>query len=395
MRVLLLTSLLPDAGAAAGGAVVMHGTLQSLLRRHDVALASFMSASDADAAERLRTHGVTLRGVVRPTAGGVRALPRRARLAARWLRTRDPLRALAFRSPAMQRAIDALAAERRFDLIQVEDNAMGAYDLPAGVPALLTEHEVRAARSGERDAAGLLARADAARWAGYQCRVWRRFARVQVFTEADAAALRTLCPEVAARVRVNPFGVTVPPLADAAPDTEAGLVFVGAFAHPPNVGAACWLAREFMPALRARRPGVRLVLVGADPPARVRRLASEDVIITGRVASVPPFLHEAAVVVAPVRAGGGMRVKVLEAMAAGKAVVTTPVGAEGIASGTAPLIIADTLDEWVAAVDALLAEPEKRSALGRAARRFVAERHGWEAYGRRLDAIHAELVSEA
>jgi glycosyltransferase involved in cell wall biosynthesis len=81
-------------------------------------------------------------------------------------------------------------------------------------------------------------------------------------------------------------------------------------------------------------------------------------------------------------------------MAAAKAVVTTPLGAEGVATGAVtPLVVADTLDEWVAAVDALLGAPAQREALGAAARRFVAERHGWEGYGNRLDAIHAELLS--
>jgi glycosyltransferase involved in cell wall biosynthesis len=148
-----------------------------------------------------------------------------------------------------------------------------------------------------------------------------------------------------------------------------------------------------MPLLRNLWPGIRLTIVGSYPTKAVKALASNDVIVTGRVPAIEPYLEQAAVVVAPLRLGGGMRVKVLQAMAAGKAVVTTPLGAEGL-SGTRnalPLGIGQTAEEIAIATTSLLASREERHALGRRARAFVTEHHSWSAYRERLETIYAEL----
>jgi glycosyltransferase involved in cell wall biosynthesis len=174
------------------------------------------------------------------------------------------------------------------------------------------------------------------------------------------------------------------------------IVFVGGFNHWPNVDAALWLGNEIMPLLRASRPGVHLWLVGSQPPPSVQQLAAADITVTGRVPSVEPYLERAALVLAPLRRGGGMRMKVLQAMALGKAVVTTPLGAEGLALAgqPAPLAIAESAPELAARVTDLLAEPDERHALGRQARAFVEEHHSLAAYGRRLTAIYDQLLCE-
>ena len=173
------------------------------------------------------------------------------------------------------------------------------------------------------------------------------------------------------------------------------VVFVGGFGHSPNVDAALWLGAEIMPLLRAIRSGVRLIIVGSCPTKAVHALASDDIVVTGRVPAVEPFLERAAVVLAPLRTGGGMRVKVLQAMALGKAVVTTPVGAEGIAVAGCqpPLAIANSAEELARATATLLAAHDMRRALGHGARAYVTEHFSWAAYGRRLEEMYAELQS--
>ena len=267
------------------------------------------------------------------------------------------MRTIWFHRPEVQDTIDRLAKERTFDLVHVEDNAMGVYRLPRGVPSLFTEHEVRAPRDvrwtgwlRETDGAyrGLLDEIDWHRWDRYQRRVWRRFDLVQALTERDARTMRQLVPELASRVRVNPFAVEIPAPFDPALEEDDTIVFTGGFLHAPNVDAARWLVGEIMPRLRAMHPGVRLRIVGADPRGALRGLASADVEITGWVPSLAAELARAAVVVAPLRVGGGQRMKVFEALAAGKAVVTTARGAEGllVADGEpAPLSFAESPDD--------------------------------------------------
>ena len=148
-----------------------------------------------------------------------------------------------------------------------------------------------------------------------------------------------------------------------------------------------------MPRLRALSPGVQLTIVGADPRGRIRHLARNDVRLTGFVADLDPLLQEAAVVVAPVRIGGGQRMKVLYGMAAGKAVVTTTRGAEGLdAPGvTSALCIEDDADGIARAAASLLQSPSRRHEIGRRGRALVQEHYAPHAYARRAEAIYDEL----
>ena len=156
--------------------------------------------------------------------------------------------------------------------------------------------------------------------------------------------------------------------------SSPSVLFVGGFGHLPNVDAAVRLATQIFPRVRARCPEAALYLVGDKPPRRVRELAGDHVVVTGRVDDVTPYLDRAAVVVAPLRLGGGTRVKVLEALAAGKAVVASPLAAEGIeAVDGEHLLLAESDEELVDATARLLADPDARSSLGRRARQLGTE----------------------
>jgi glycosyltransferase involved in cell wall biosynthesis len=215
-----------------------------------------------------------------------------------------------------------------------------------------------------------------------------------VFTPYDAAGIKKIAPELAERVRVNPFSIDLPAQADPALEETGSLLFTGNFTHPPNVDAARWLASEIMPLLRQRWTGVRLTLAGSYPPEQVRRLECEDIIVTGYVQQMEPLVERASVIVAPLRIGGGQRMKVLEGMAMGKAVVTTPRGAEGllVAAEEPPLLIATTGEEFARVTVELLQDRSARRALGQQARAFVVEHFSPAAYARRLEIIYGDLL---
>jgi glycosyltransferase involved in cell wall biosynthesis len=283
----------------------------------------------------------------------------------------------------MQRLLNHLLATQDFDVVQVENSGFGNYRIETTLPSVLTELEVGRSLPGDEND-----------WKQVQPAIWRQFNRIQVFTPRDAAEIRAVAPELSDRVRINPFGIDIPEEADPGLEEPGTVVFVGGFNHLPNVDAALWLGNEIMPLLRRLRNGIRLIIVGDNPSVALRALACDDMIVTGRVPSVEPYLDRAAVVLAPVRLGGGMRVKVLEAMAMGKAVVTTPLGAEGLLGprNALPLAIGETAEEVATATASLLASPEHRRALGTRARAFVTEYHSWSAYAARLEAIYAELL---
>jgi glycosyltransferase involved in cell wall biosynthesis len=403
MRVLLVVPVPPQADGGGAIPVLLYAELLGLGRRHEVTLVTAVGdeAGEAEAAQRLRDQAAAEVHVVdrrRPPPGAARRR-RQLRMARRWARGGWPWRTVWFAAPELQQKIDEVSAGREFDLVAIEDSAMSVFRYPAGVPTVFTHHEVLRPRpvdwrpgAPRRWPGWAFGELDRRRWQGFQRGAWRRFDLVQVFSQGDADSIAALAPEVVSRVRVDPFGLVLPPAADPEREAPGTVLFVGAFHHPPNRDAALWLAREILPAVRERAPGARLRIVGSAPPPEVLALSGPHVEVVADAPSVLPHLEEAAVVMAPVRSGGGMRMKVLQAMAAGKAVVTTRLGTEGYTGfgEEPPLAVADGETEIAAATAALLSDDAERRQLGAHARAFAERHHSPEAWAERQTAIFEE-----
>ena len=384
MTILLVTGAIPHDTASTGASVVMAGQLAAMAARHQVTLVTFppASAGEQTALATWRASGVAVHASSERIPPSVVGAKRRLQRAVNQLRAPKPRLEPTTGDTSTQAVIDRLLARDRFDIIHAENVGVGSFRYPDSIPKVLTEHEV-----------GRFGGDGAETWRVRQPMIWAGFDRVQVFTPQDAARLRSAAPALADRVRVNPFGIDLPVRSEVDREDSSAVVFVGSFNHAPNVDAASWLVEEILPPAIARHSGISLWLVGEDPPARIARLAGAVIHVTGRVPDVTPFLQKAAVVVAPVRTGGGMRRKVLQALALGKPVVTTPLGTEGLVGPREdlPLVVADTADEFSRQLSRLLASPNQRLELGSRARAYVAAHHSWSAYADRLDAIYAEL----
>jgi glycosyltransferase involved in cell wall biosynthesis len=228
-------------------------------------------------------------------------------------------------------------------------------------------------------------------------RAWRRFRRrilvdvdaTVVPTERDRATLATLAAE--ADIVCVPFGADVDaPALDPGGKDDAGLLFVGNFNHRPNRDSALFLATEVLPRVRLDQPDATLRLVGEAPP-EVSGLSHVEA--TGRVPDVRPFLDAAAVVVAPARLGAGMRVKVMEALVAGKALVATPLAVAGLAldPGRHALVVEPA--DFADAVSTLLADRARRIELGQAAREWAVENLRWDERLDDHDALYERLLA--
>jgi glycosyltransferase involved in cell wall biosynthesis len=401
---LLIAPMVPQADGSGAIPILLRAQIEALREGNEVTLVAGIGdePGEARAAEALVGIGADIHLADRrlPASSRLR-WRRRTRLACTWAFGTWPWRTVWFAAPAVQLLIDELSATSSFDVIAVEDSSMAVLDLPPGVPKVLTEHEVRRPRRIDwqigwtTDAAYRAFReVDWRRWRAFQPAVWRRFDLVQAFTDRDAAAITALAPDMVDRIRVNPFGVMLPPVADPARERPGSVLFVGNFTHPPNRDAARWLALEIMPLIRARHASAELVIVGSGPTEDVLGLAQPGVQILADVATVDALIEAAAVIVAPVRTGGGMRMKVLEALAHGKPVVTTPRGAEGYERpGTRPpLVVAEDSQGIAAATAQLLANERCRRELGRQARAFAREHHSPTAWGKRLEAVYDEAM---
>ena len=234
----------------------------------------------------------------------------------------------------------------------------------------------------------------------YEAKVCRTFDRVVAVSEADREALRRLVPGL--DVRVVPNGVDVdfyaktipqePPLPNWSPHA---LVFTGKMDFRPNVDAVLWFAREVLPRVRESYPDAHFYIVGRNPHPRLKPLmARGDVTVTGYVEDIRPFLAHASVFVVPMRIGGGTRLKLLEAMAMKKAVVSTSLGAEGYPfQHGRHLLLADEAGAFAEAICRLLGNEAERARLGEEAFKLVNERYRWERIIGALKDTYRELLA--
>lgn len=178
------------------------------------------------------------------------------------------------------------------------------------------------------------------------------------------------------------------------PDRECqDLLYVGSMDYHANIDAVLYFCREIWPFIRQRHPQSRFLIVGRRPDLAVQALAGiPGVVITGTVEDVRPYYAKAAILVVPLRVGGGTRLKILEAMAAGVPVISSPLGAEGIeAERGLHWVEATSMESWVSAVGSLLGNLNQRQSMANSARRLVKSRYDWEAISSRLVAIHQRV----
>jgi glycosyltransferase involved in cell wall biosynthesis len=230
----------------------------------------------------------------------------------------------------------------------------------------------------------------------YEATVCRLADQVVAVSEADKAALQRLMPGL--EVTVVPNGVDIEFYNGQSKfghwDLDIGhcsLVFTGKMDFRPNVDAVLWFCQEVLPLVRRKVPNVRFYIVGQSPHHRILRLADDPAVtVTGYVDDVRPYIAGARVYVVPLRIGGGTRLKVLEAMAMGKPIVSTSLGCEGF-QGLVPgreLSLADTPEEFAQRVIELLDDASRRERLGQAARRFVEKQYDWRLIVPKLERVY-------
>ncbi|MCK4303002.1 MAG: glycosyltransferase [Candidatus Eisenbacteria sp.] len=213
-------------------------------------------------------------------------------------------------------------------------------------------------------------------------------------SDAESGEIKTLNPSLPVAVVDNGVDLSYfAPIPDE-PKQES-LVFVGVMHWRPNQDAVGYFIEEILPLVRQRRPQVSIVVVGQNPPPHIKKLDSlPEVCIVGRVDDVRPYVEAATVYVVPLRIGGGTRLKILEALAMKKAVVSTSVGAEGLdVTDGKNIMLADTAADFAARIELLFSNAELRRQLGNAGRRLVKERYGWDRLADKLEAFLSSLVS--
>ena len=402
-RILLLTPQLPYPPQQGTSLRNFH-LLRALAERHSVTLLSF--------AERDRTADTTrlaeLARVLPPVAVPERTTGQRLR---GLLTSRAPDMARRLYSEAFAAALTGALRDEVFNAVQIEGIEL-AWTMPLIREAaprtriVLDCHNAetelqRRALQGDRPQprrwpAAAYSAAQVGRLARFERQALRAADAIIAVSDEDRQQLMALA-EPTAPIAVIPNVVAVDDYQWAGPvpdEARFDLVFTGKMDYRPNVDGVLWFAEAIWPLVRQARPATTWAIVGQRPHPRLAALASQTgITLTGRVEQVQPYLVGAGVYVLPLRIGSGTRLKLIEAMAASCAVISTTIGAEGFAleSGR-EAIVADTPEAFATAVLALLDDPARRVALGKRARAFAAQ-YDWRRVGPLLDGVYDELAT--
>ncbi len=303
-----------------------------------------------------------------------------------------------FQRPAMRERLGQLLAHA--DILHVEYDLMAPYARDcAAIPTLLTQHDTGSAslfRSYLREMSGLSKLWRWPEWINrlaFQRRLTSWFDRVVTTTEDDARRLARWGK--AGRVQAMPHGVDLEYFTPAPdPETES-LVYVGHYPHYPNEEAVVRFCRQILPRIKRQRPRVTLTIVGSEPTSEVKALGNlPGVTVTGTVEDVRPYLQRAAVFVAPVRLGHGLKGKILEAFACARPVVAHSHAAAGLAALPGrDLLIADQPAGFAREVLSLLDSSSRRREIGQAGRRLAERRFDWNVLAGRLGNLYDEVLA--
>jgi polysaccharide biosynthesis protein PslH len=269
----------------------------------------------------------------------------------------------------------------------------------AAVPVVLFQHNVetmlwrRLAHTKKDFFRKLSYGIEARKMESYETRTLRRFQHVIAVSEHDRNAMQTLAP--GCPITVVPTGVDTEQY-QAVPSASGNppvIVFSGSMDWEPNIDGVEYFCRDVWPAVLVAFPEARFQIVGRNPPPRVQHLASASIEVTGTVASVTDYLRSATVVVVPLRIGSGTRLKIFEAMAMAKALVSTSIGAEGLAvTRGRDLLIADDAESFTARILQLLRDPGLRRTYEQNAATLAA-RYDWSQIVQRFaDVLHAVVA---
>jgi polysaccharide biosynthesis protein PslH len=402
---ILYVSQMPASPPRFGAQARIHGLMTELARRHELTAAVLID-DEFDAEECRGAMQAYCREVLLvPNPHGREGRAKRL-LQLRSLASPRSFERLRVTVPGLQQTLDRVLRARRFDVINLEFPYLGHYDLrqaPSGQklpPVVIDSHEI--AYDLARQFAGAGGGLGRRLYAGVN---WHKLRREELSTyrRADgvylcsAADERRLLDQVSGiRTQVIPNAANVdyfqPRLADPPPDGLT-IVYFGLLSTLPNVDGVTHFARDIWPRIAAAHPRARWKIIGGRPPPSVLALAGPRVELTGFVSDLRPHLAAAAAVVVPLRLGGGTRLKIVEAMAMGKAIVSTTLGAEGIeAVSGRDILIEDQPTDFAAAVSRLLADPGLAARIGQSARQLAVNRYSWSEAARALEGFYHKIL---
>jgi glycosyltransferase involved in cell wall biosynthesis len=399
VRILFLSQVLPFP-VDAGPKMRSYYVLRHLTQKHPVTLLTFVRETDkpeaiAHLAEFCRAvHAIPMQ----------RSRLRDLKFLGQSLLTQQPFLIIRDQIPAMNVKIQQLAQSEQFEVIHADQLWMAQYALAAKRVSpqsklILDQHNavyLIPRRLAEADSNPIkqrfLAR-EAHLLTAYEPEVCHRFDHVVWVTAEDRQAVAALPqPTNKGQARSTVIPICVNPT-EARPVTQAAnrrrITFLGGLHWPPNAQGIIWFAKYVFPQVREQIPHALLTIIGKNPPAG---LEGEGVEVTGYVDDPTPYLTETAAFIVPLHAGGGMRVKILDAWSWGLPIVSTTIGAEGIETEAENILIADTAEAFAQAVVHIFKNPTLAQQLSQNGRQTVLDKYDWQVTYSAWDEVYNKLM---
>ena len=397
IRVLFLSPTVPFP-LTDGGRIRVFNLLKQIATKNDVTLLALETQpTDAEGVAELQQLGVQVHLV--PNAP---TLPRLSfgTLVKAFLK-RQPITVARYDLPAYRQKFKELIATETFDLVHYEMFHTAQFHTETNLPGVLSQQNVDSAiwrrLCGETSNPfyKLAYWTQQLAFQRYERVLSPKFDAVTCTSDIDAAVFQQHCPEDA--IEIIPNGVDVTHYQpDFSTEVPAHLIYIGSMDWYPNEDAVGFFADEVLPRIQENVPEVRFSIVGGNPSARVQKLVErEGVVVTGRVPEIKPYFAEATVFVVPLRIGSGTRLKILEALAMGKAIVSTSVGAEGLdLKDSEEIFIADEPSAFADAVTRLLTDVPLRRRIGENGRARVEQDYDWRSIGEKLHLLYTKILEK-
>ncbi len=407
MKILIVTPYLPHPKCGHGGGTYLYHFLNHLSKKHQITLASFADDREIELVNDLGQLPIELHTIYRIKGRGKSIFSTFILLLIRTFRLIQsvilwqPYYISKFKNHDMASLIKMLTQNNLFDIIQFEYSQMGSYSkfVKQG-KIILREHDVvyrpayRAYKKSRYLIQKIVLLIEWCRWAKYEPKMVKRFDFVLTSSEQDKSLLEWLTG--LDNIDFVPFGIDV---AECIPNYHSrksnNLLFVGNFSHRPNADAAIWLVENIFPKVQKRIPTTILYIAGANPPERLKSLCANkfNVKLLGFVDDIIPFFRGCGIFVAPLRFGGGVKIKILQAMAQGIPIVTTKIGIEGIAAiYPEGVLVSNSSKEIVDQICKLVNEPELAEKIGNNGWEAMKKSYSWESIIKKFETIYTDLI---
>lgn len=398
MKILFLSPTVPFP-LTDGGRIRVFNLLKQIAEKSDITLLALETQpTDEEGVAELQQLGVQVHLV--PNAPTLPRVSLRTLINA--FHRQQPITVSRYDLPAYRQKFRELLATEDYDLVHYEMFHTAQFHTETDLPGVLSQQNVdseiwrRLCSETANPFYKFVYWTQQRAFQRYERVLSPKFDVVTCTSDIDAIVFQQHCAEDA--IAIIPNGVDVTHFQpDFTTESPAHLIYIGSMDWYPNEDAVAFFADEILPSIQSEVSDVRFSIVGGNPSARVEKLAERDgVIVTGRVPEIKPYFAEATVFVVPLRIGSGTRLKILEALAMGKAIVSTSVGAEGLdLKDGEEIFIADEPKPFAEAVTRLLTDPALRRRIGANGRARVEKDYDWRSIGEKLHRLYTEIGGRA